>query len=88
MDRFPWRARKRKRAGRSRTRPSLPLAVGDPAGMLRRRPDIRRTERQIGAANAQIRQSAATLSSGRNLIGNADRAPPDIVSIGSLAAST
>ncbi|MGX9981735.1 TolC family protein [Methylobacterium fujisawaense] len=51
--------------------PPLSLAVGDPAGMPRRRPDIRRAERQLAAANAQIGQSVARLFPRVNLIGNA-----------------
>lgn len=69
-------------------KPPATLAVGDPAGMLRRRPDIRRAERQIAAANAQIGQSVARLFPRVNLIGNAGWVSPNIGSIGSLAAST
>ncbi len=56
--------------------------------MIRRRPDIRRAERQLAAANAQIGQSVARLFPRVNLIGNAGWVSPNIGSIGSLAAST
>ena len=68
--------------------PPSTLAVGDPAGMLRRRPDIRRAERQVAAANAQIGQAVARLFPKVNLLGNAGWVSPNIGSIGSLAAST
>lgn len=73
---------------RSVPMPPSTLAVGDPAGMLRRRPDIRRAERQVAAANAQIGQAVAKLFPKVNLIGNAGWVSPNIGSIGSLAAST
>lgn len=68
--------------------PPPALAVGDPAGMLRRRPDIRRAERQVAAANAQIGQSVAKLFPKVTLLGNAGWISPNIGSIGTLAAST
>lgn len=68
--------------------PPATLAVGDPAGMLRRRPDIRRAERQIVAANAQVGQSVARLFPKVTLLGNAGWLSPNIGSIGTLAAST
>ena len=73
---------------RSVPMPPSTLAVGDPAGMLRRRPDIRRAERQVAAANAQIGQAVAKLFPKVNLIGNAGWVSPNIGSIGSFAAST
>jgi NodT family efflux transporter outer membrane factor (OMF) lipoprotein len=39
--------------------PPVSVAVGDPAAMLRRRPDIREAERQLAASNAQIGQAIA-----------------------------
>lgn len=45
----------------TRSIPTLPtkLAVGNPADMLRRRPDIRQAERQLAASNAGIGQAVA-----------------------------
>ncbi len=40
-------------------RPPESVAIGDPAAMLRRRPDIREAERQLAAANATIGQHVA-----------------------------
>jgi NodT family efflux transporter outer membrane factor (OMF) lipoprotein len=57
------------------TRPgSLPLppasvSIGDPAAMLRRRPDIRQAERQLAASNAQIGQAVAQFFPTVNLLG-------------------
>ena len=68
--------------------PPRVVAIGDPAAMIRRRPDIRRAERELAAANAQIGQSVARLFPRVNLIGNAGWVSPNIGSIGSLAAST
>ncbi len=68
--------------------PPRVVAIGDPSAMIRRRPDIRRAERQLAAANAQIGQSVARLFPRVNLIGNAGWVSPNIGSIGSLAAST
>ncbi len=68
--------------------PPWVVAIGDPGDMIRRRPDIRRAERQLAAANAQIGQSVARLFPRVNLIGNAGWVSPNIGSIGSLAAST
>lgn len=51
--------------------PDLPpeLAVGIPAETLRRRPDIRRSERQLAAATARIGQATADLYPKFHLIG-------------------
>jgi NodT family efflux transporter outer membrane factor (OMF) lipoprotein len=47
--------------GAVRPLPTLPttVAVGDPAAMLRRRPDIRAAERQLASQNAQIGEHEA-----------------------------
>lgn len=39
--------------------PAATVAIGDPAGMLRRRPDIRAAERELAASNEQIGASMA-----------------------------
>ncbi len=51
--------------------PELPIdiAVGDPAQMLRRRPDVREAERRLAAQNAVIGQRTADLFPKLNLIG-------------------
>ncbi len=56
--------------------PPRVVAIGDPGAMIRRRPDIRRAERQLAAANAQIGQSVARLFPRVNLIGNAGWVSP------------
>jgi len=60
--------------------PELPaqVAVGDPAAMLRRRPDIRRAERNLAASNAQIGQQIANYFPKLNLIGNLGWGSTDI----------
>lgn len=60
--------------------PELPaqVAVGDPAAMLRRRPDIRRAERNLAASNAQIGQQVANYFPKLNLIGNLGWGSTDI----------
>jgi NodT family efflux transporter outer membrane factor (OMF) lipoprotein len=52
--------------------PDLPahVAVGDPAALLRRRPDIRRAERNLAASNAQIGQQVANYFPKINLLGD------------------
>ena len=40
-------------------KPPAVVALGDPAAMLRRRPDIRQAERQLAASNAAIGQAVA-----------------------------
>lgn len=52
--------------------PDLPahVAVGDPAALLRRRPDIRKAERNLAASNAQIGQQVANYFPKINLLGD------------------
>jgi NodT family efflux transporter outer membrane factor (OMF) lipoprotein len=49
--------------------PPTTVAVGDPAAMLRRRPDIRQAERQLAADNAQIGQAVAQYFPSVTLLG-------------------
>ncbi|ABD89135.1 efflux transporter outer membrane subunit [Rhodopseudomonas palustris] len=58
--------------------PPRPLRIGDPAGMLRRRPDIREAERNLAATNAQIGQAVAGYFPRVTLLGN----------VGSVSTST
>src|SRR5581483_437994 len=53
------------------TAPAVPteLPVGLPSELLRRRPDVRRAERQLAAATAQVGVAVATLYPKFNLIG-------------------
>ena len=52
--------------------PSLPqdLRVGDPADMLKRRPDIRAAERRLASSNAQIGQQTANYFPKISLLGD------------------
>lgn len=52
--------------------PQLPahVAIGDPAALLRRRPDIRKAERNLAASNAQIGQQVANYFPKVNLLGD------------------
>jgi NodT family efflux transporter outer membrane factor (OMF) lipoprotein len=50
--------------------PSLKIAVGVPADVLRRRPDIRKAERQLAAQTARIGAAQADLYPKFNLIGS------------------
>ncbi|MDR3513020.1 MAG: efflux transporter outer membrane subunit [Caulobacteraceae bacterium] len=49
--------------------PPVQTPVGDPAGLLRRRPDIRTAERRLAASNAQIGQNVAQLFPKVSLLG-------------------
>lgn len=49
--------------------PPAVVAVGDPAAMLRRRPDIRAAERQLAASNAAVGQAVAGLFPTVSLLG-------------------
>jgi outer membrane protein TolC len=50
--------------------PPLKVAVGVPAEALRRRPDIRRAERQLAAQTAQVGVATADLYPKFNLVGS------------------
>src|SRR6201999_3856951 len=60
--------------------PELParVAVGDPAALLRRRPDIRKAERNLAASNAQIGQQIANYFPKVNLLGDVGFGSTDI----------
>ncbi|MDR3508701.1 MAG: TolC family protein [Caulobacteraceae bacterium] len=58
--------------------PPAQTPVGDPAALLRRRPDIRAAERSLAASNAQIGQNVAQLFPTVSLIGNIGFASTDI----------
>ena len=69
--------------------PPATMAVGDPAALLRRRPDIRAAERQIAAENAIIGQHVADYFPKLELLGNLGFASTDIGQLfsgGSFAA--
>jgi NodT family efflux transporter outer membrane factor (OMF) lipoprotein len=63
--------------------PDVParVAIGDPASLLRRRPDIRKAERMLAANNAQIGQQIANYFPKVNLLGNVGFASTDIGSL-------
>ncbi len=50
--------------------PPASVPVGDPAAMLRRRPDVRAAERAVASSNAQIGQAVAALFPKVTLFGN------------------
>jgi multidrug efflux system outer membrane protein len=60
--------------------PDLParVAIGDPAALLRRRPDIRKAERNLAASNAQIGQQIANYFPKVNLLGDVGFGSTDI----------
>ncbi len=60
--------------------PTLPqdVAVGDPAGLLQRRPDIRAAERRLAQRNAQIGQQKANYFPKLSLLGNIGFAGTDL----------
>lgn len=69
--------------------PPAAVAVGDPASLLQRRPDIRAAERQLAASTAQIGvASAARFPTLKffGILGLGGTDPGDVVDIGKLAA--
>ncbi|MCB4860678.1 efflux transporter outer membrane subunit [Sphingobium sp. PNB] len=69
--------------------PPAQVAVGDPAALLRRRPDIRAAERQFAAATARIGVAEAARFpslSFMGLIGIGGTDPGDLVDLDTLAA--
>ena len=70
--------------------PDLPkmAAVGDPAGLLRRRPDIRVAERQLAASTAQIGVAVGDLFPKVTFTGNFGFAAGDLAALGSSPTKT
>jgi multidrug efflux system outer membrane protein len=70
--------------------PDLPrmAAVGDPAGLLRRRPDIRVAERQLAASTAQIGVAVGDLFPKVTFTGNFGFAASDLSALGSAGTKT
>ena len=70
--------------------PDLPrlAAVGDPAGLLRRRPDIRVAERQLAASTAQIGVAVGDLFPKVTFTGNFGFAAGDLAALGSSSTKT
>jgi multidrug efflux system outer membrane protein len=70
--------------------PELPRmpAVGDPAGLLRRRPDIRVAERQLAASTAQIGVAVGDLFPKVTFNGNFGFAAGDLAALGSAPTKT
>ncbi|MGE4431645.1 MAG: efflux transporter outer membrane subunit [Sphingobium sp.] len=69
--------------------PPASVAIGDPAALLQRRPDIRAAERQLAAATAQIGVAEAARFpriSFMGLIGIGGTDPEDVVDLDNLAA--
>jgi len=72
------------------TLPQLPqmAAVGDPAGLLRRRPDIRIAERRLAASTAQIGMAVGDLFPKVTFTGNFGFAAGDLAALGSAGTKT
>ena len=70
--------------------PELPrmAAVGDPAGLLRRRPDIRVAERQLAASTAQIGVAVGDLFPKVTFNGNFGFAAGDLAALGTAPTKT
>lgn len=67
--------------------PKMP-AVGDPAGLLRRRPDIRIAERRLAASTAQIGVAVGDLFPKVTFTGNFGFAAGDLAAMGSSPTRT
>ena len=70
--------------------PQLPqlAAVGDPAGLLRRRPDIRVAERRLAGSTAQIGVAVGDLFPKVTFTGNFGFAAGDLAALGSTGTKT
>jgi outer membrane protein, multidrug efflux system len=70
--------------------PDLPklAAVGDPAGLLRRRPDIRVAERRLAASTAQIGVAVGDLFPKVTFTGNFGYAAGSLAGLGSAGSKT
>jgi outer membrane protein, multidrug efflux system len=70
--------------------PSVPelVAVGDPAQLLRRRPDIRLSERRLAAATARIGVAVADLFPRVNIVGSVGYAAANSDDLGAAGAGT
>ncbi|MDB5697501.1 MAG: transporter [Alphaproteobacteria bacterium] len=69
--------------------PPARLAVGDPAALLQRRPDVRAAERQLAARTARIGVAEAARFpriSFMGILGLGGSSPADLVDLGSLSA--
>lgn len=68
--------------------PTVPpfVAAGDPAGLIRRRPDIRAAERALAAASARIGVATADLFPRIQLLGNIGIAATDPTALGTGGA--
>ena len=75
-------------ACRSPPRLTQPLPVGDGAGLLRRRPDLRAAERQLAAATARIGVATADLYPTITLGGSLNNAASTVSGLGATAGAT
>jgi NodT family efflux transporter outer membrane factor (OMF) lipoprotein len=67
---------------------AVPIPVGDGAGLIARRPDIRVAERRMAAASARIGVAKADLLPRITLLGSVSSVAPDLPDIGSHAATS
>ncbi|HTY49229.1 MAG TPA: efflux transporter outer membrane subunit [Steroidobacteraceae bacterium] len=80
----------RDRLALPRTLPALPrvTAIGDPAGLLRRRPDIRAAERELAASTARIGVAVGDLFPKVTFDGNFGYAAGQLSQLGTAGART